>query len=650
MKKLLKIVLGLLVTLILLALAVPMFISADTLKKELIAKASEATGRKVEVGGKASLTLFPNIAVSVEDVTIGNPAGYRAPYLIRAKKLATGAALMPLLHGNLNVTGITLEGADIQLEQLASGAKNWEFTKDKVQDKAAQAAEKNAASSSPLKSFALGDISVKDSAVTYIKPGKVTKVDQIDLTVKGADALSPLSVDGSLRYQGKTAKLSAKVDQLKNFLEANHGSAVKLDADLPGASIKFSGTAAMDENIAGKGSLALVVSDPAGLVAWASGTKPAGKLPKSIDLKGNVTANGMKYGIKDATLKVDDLNATGDLAANLAGAVPAITGSLKFGMLDFDRLLNTADARPVSHNFMDAYAAEAAGWSNDPLNLAALKSVNADLHLAADALKFDKLNIGNTALHTVINGGALTTTIEKAALYGGSVTGTINASAANTVGADIAVSGVQIEPLLNDMNGSSHLRGTTSLKFNLKGSGASERAIVSNLNGNGSFEVRNGAIKGINLAQFWREAKQGFLFGSPTQATDFTDLSATFTVVQGLVSNSDLAMKSPALYVSGKGTVNLPPRTVNYVVTPSIGASGASTNGFNIPLNIIGSIDNPNVIPDVKSIIQEQLKNPEQLKNTVKSVKENIGKFNSPKDLQKGLGGLLQGLVPQQQK
>jgi AsmA protein len=638
LKKLLKIIGGALVTLVLLLLAIPLFISAETLKKEFTAQATKATGRTVDIKGKASLKLFPNIEVSLEDVTIGNPAGFKSPYLIHAKTLATGASLKPLLAGNLNVTGITLHGADIQLEQTSAGAKNWEFAKAK---EAAPTTEKKGKASDAIKSFALGDVSIKDSAVKYITPQGPKVLDKINLTVKGADARGAFSVDGSLNYQGKSVKLKAELTKLRDFL-AQKISPAALALDLPGGKVKFDGKLQMDKEIAAAGNISLALSDVPNLVGWATGKAGKG-LPKSVDLKGVTSIKGKKLSLKDATLKVDALTATSDLAANMEGSVPAISGTLKFGTLDLNTFIKTASVQ--SHGFMDAHAAAPKGWSAEPIDLSGLRAVNANLNISAAKLLQGKLEISDIAIHPQLSGGNLNLAINKASLYGGTAVGTITASAgAQSVGADLDFTGIQIEPFLMALKGDTRLSGTAAMKLNVKGSGSSQQAIVSNLNGNGAIKITDGSIKGMNLAQFWRDMKHGFLFDNPSQSTDFSELSGTYTITQGVVSNSDLAMKSPALRLSGKGTVNLPQRTVNYRLVPSVvttlkGQGGKDASGLDIPIDISGSIDNPSVTPDLAGMVQKQLANPEELKKTIKNVGESVKDFNSVDDIGRALLG-----------
>ena len=72
-------------------------------------------------------------------------------------------------------------------------------------------------------------------------------------------------------------------------------------------------------------------------------------------------------------------------------------------------------------------------------------------------------------------------------------------------------------------------------------------------------------------------------------------LTATYTIANGILHNSDLQMKSKELPVTGAGTADMPHRTVDYKVTPHV--AGAA-----IPVNITGSWDHLSYAPDFAGI------------------------------------------------
>lgn len=628
MKRLLKIVGVLVVLLIAIALAAPLFISSDTLKAQLIAQVKKATGRTLEIKGDTSVTFFPNIAVSAADVTLGNPQGFTTPYLVSLKKLETGAELMPLLRGELKINGITLDGATINLEELKSGAKNWEFTKEKLKDSAEAATDApEAQKQTPAteKRFALGDITISDSAVNVLKPdANVIALSNIDLTLQGADASSPLKLEGSAEYKKETVSLALDLAKTRDFMD-NKASPITAAIKLPGASIDFKGEARMGDSVAATGKLGANAASLPQVLAWATGNKPAANLPKQVSVDGMVDYKNSILKLSDATLRADDTKATGSLAINHGGAVPKITGNLSLGTIDVDQLTGKPAVSSTMGNAAERTAPQ--GWSTEKVDLSGLKAVDADINLAFEKLKAGKFSLGATESNVAINGGKLALTIKQSQLYNGTMNGVVRASTGG-IGADVKLNAIDIEALMMALSGKSRLEGKTNLSLNVNASGNNQAAWVNSLSGNGALKVVDGALKGINIGSFLRNAKEGNFFKSDSESTDFTDLTATYTIASGVLSNSDLAMKSPALRVAGSGSANLPNQTLNYRLVPTIAETSKGQGGkdmvagISIPLVITGPWSSPSVTPDLKGMLQEGLKNPDTIKTLIENPKD----------------------------
>lgn len=594
LKKLAKIIGGLLVLIIIALIALPFFISAEYLKGQLQQQVKAATGRDLIIKGNTSLKVFPNIAVSAEDVTLGNPAGFSSPYFVQLKKLETGAALVPLLSKDLQITGITLEGAVLNMEELASGAKNWEFKSAPTKEEPAPKKEPTA--SSPLKALAIGDIVLKDSAVNMIKPGKkTTVVKDINLTISGADGSKALKVDGSALLDGKSVKANVSAEKMKALL-AGESSPLKADITLPMGNVKFNGTASNNKALA---------------------------LDGAVDLT------------------MDAIKATGKLAVNMGGAVPSVKGALKMDELNLDKVTGGGTKEAPAKE----PAAGQDGWSDEKIDLSALRAANADLDISIGKLISGKLEVSNIAANVALNDGALKVTLSNASLYSGTAKGTVSAGAGGSIGTNLSLSGIEIDPLMTALVGKSRLEGKANVTLNVNGGGGSQKAIVGSLNGNGSFSVVDGAFKGINIASFLRDAKKGFLADSSSEKTDFSELTGTYTIAQGVVTNNDLSMKSPVLRVAGKGTASLPAKTVNYRVEPTLVSTlkgqgdVKDRSGLTIPMVIAGPWSNISITPDLAGMLQEGLKDPAKLKENLKDIKGSIKDLNSPKDIGKALFG-----------
>jgi AsmA protein len=652
MKKLLKIIGALVALILVVGLAAPMFISADFIKAQLTEQVKKATGRTLEIKGAASIKLLPNIAVKVEDVTLGNPAGFKSAYLVHIGKLETGAALKPLLNKELRITGVTLEDAVVNLEETAAGAKNWEFKSAAKADDSKQAEPSNSEKSQPLKQLAIGTVTIKNTSLTYDKAGsKPTKVEALNLALDGADGAGPLKLVGDATLRGEKLALALNVKSAKDFL-AGKLVPTTLGVTLPSGKLDFNGEAgAKGAEYGAAGKLQLAISDVAKLSGWASGKPAKAGFPRSVKLAANVKANGVTKQVQldGLSAQLDALNATGALKIAHGGAVPSISGELSIPALDLDDISGGAKAGDAG-GAQPSAPAKSDGWSDAPIDASGLRAANANLKLAIGKLTSGKVQVADIAASIALNGGKLNVTLGNASLYGGVAKGTVGldgSGAGAGFATNLTLTKIDIEALMTAMSGASKLKGTATLGLNINGHGASQRAIVSSLGGNGSMKINDGAIKGINIASFLRDAKKGFIFGDgSTESTDFTEMTATFKIAQGIVSNDDLSMKSPVLRLAGKGTISLPPRTINYRAVPTLvgtlqgqgGKDGLA--GLDVPLLITGPWSKISVTPDLAGALDSALKNPEALKQNIKGIKDTIGDLNSPKDIGKALLGI----------
>ena len=110
---------------ILAALALPFFINANQFRPMLEERLTAALGREVRIGD-LKLSVFSGGA-SASDVTIADdPAFAKEPFL-RAKALAVGVELWPLIFSRqLNVTSLTVDQPEITLLQTPAG--DWNFS------------------------------------------------------------------------------------------------------------------------------------------------------------------------------------------------------------------------------------------------------------------------------------------------------------------------------------------------------------------------------------------------------------------------------------------------------------------------------------------------------------------------------------------
>ncbi|MDX8406046.1 MAG: AsmA family protein [Mariprofundus sp.] len=196
----------------------------------------------------------------------------------------------------------------------------------------------------------------------------------------------------------------------------------------------------------------------------------------------------------------------------------------------------------------------------------------------------------------------------------------------------VHMTGVQAGPLLQTLAGMDMLSGRMDMDTHMRATGLTEAAVVT-LNGRGNVLLSNGKLKGFDIAGAIRQFTRPGAAAGPKE-TDFARLSGSFNIVNGIATNKDLFMVSPLLRVTGKGTVNLVQKVLDYHVTPRVvgtlkGQGDAGMRkGFSVPLHITGPFDAPKIRPEVnaKTLID-----------------------NAPALLQKGkIGGTLGGLLNKQ--
>ena len=652
MKKFL-IVIGALVGLVIVALLVaPMVIPVDTYKRELLAQIEKATGREARIEGDFGISLFPTVKFTAGKFSLANVKGGKAAKMVSLDQLNVQVAVLPLLGGNVVIDSFVLDNPVINLEVDAQGRPNWVFTPAagsgaaKALPDARSAAPATAAKGDSgglgLSGLQLGDVRLVDGRIAYTdaQGGVSQTVDAINMSVSLPSMTSPMAARGSLVWNREKIDLVLGIDNLNAFLA---GTQTGLNAAVAASTVKFDfkGIASSRPQMKASGTIDLDVPSVRELAAWAGQPLTApGTGFGPLKISGKIGVDGQKYSFTGARLSLDAIQATGDFRFDGSGRVPYINAGLGTGMLDLNPYLppektaGSGAAAPSAPAGTGGNAAPPAprGWSTDPIDLSGLQAVNADIALNVAGLVIRKIRVGKSAVNVALKGGRLTTNLTEMALYGGNGTATITADGAASVpavAAKLVLSGLQANPALKDAIDMDRIEGALDANMDVAMRGGSQRDMISALGGSGTVRFADGAIRGINIAAMVRNAASAFLDSSAreTQKTDFAELSGTFNIVSGVLANNDLALLSPLLRVGGRGTVDMPNRTVNYRIEPKVVAStqgqggSADTSGIKVPVIVSGPWDNLSYKPDLAGVIDGIAKDPEKalegLKNLV---------------------------------
>jgi AsmA protein len=377
-----------------------------------------------------------------------------------------------------------------------------------------------------------------------------------------------------------------------------------------------------------------------------SGVEGSAKALSVPKLAADITMSG--EGVPQKTVKVP---VSGSLRADLEKQTASAELAAKFDESTIQAKLGLAKFSPPSYLFdvnvdrlnVDRYFPPEKGATaqtgpspqtgkeaDTPVDLSALRDLNANGRLQVGALQARGVKLANLKAAVKAANGRLDVAPHSANLYEGSVTGAISAQADGRVAVKETLSGISIGPLLRDAANKDILEGKGNVALDVAAAGKSVNALKKSLDGTARLQLKDGAIKGVNIAEILRKAKTALASqeakaqAAQTQKTDFSEMSASFVIKNGIARNNDLDVKAPLFRVGGQGEVNIPAATLDYTVKASVVASakgqgGAELSqlaGVTVPVHLTGplaemkyDVDYGAVARDVaKSKIGEKLK------------------------------------------
>jgi AsmA protein len=328
---------------------------------------------------------------------------------------------------------------------------------------------------------------------------------------------------------------------------------------------------------------------------------------KAPPLQAKLSADG-KYRFKggvlsaDVTAKLDDST----IKAKFTAAEP-YEFDASIDKLNLDRYLGAPEKAPPSAK--QEKPQPTAKQEDTPVDLSALKGINAKGKLQVGALEVRGLKLADLNAQIQAANGRVAVAPHSAKGYDGTIAGELTVDAnKNQVVLKEKLTGVSIGPILRDFAQQDRLEGKGDVMLDVATAGATVNAMKRALGGNVRVQLRDGAIKGINLAESVRRARalfsgggaaQGASAADKTQKTDFSELSASFAIKNGVAHNEDLDVKSPLLRVGGAGDIDIANSRLDYTAKASVVATTQGQGGedlerlrgLTIPVRLTGTFD-----------------------------------------------------------
>jgi AsmA protein len=605
---------GGLLVLAVIAVAAAAFIVDGAFVKARLEQAMKAKNRTLRIEGTPTLRLFPVAGMALGKTSLSEPGSDRVFVALESAEVAVRT--MPLLSGEIAVETLKVSGLRVNVLRRKDGAFNYSDL--------AGAKDKPAGGEAPPR-IRLAEVLIEKAQLAYRDEASGQELSVAELNVKTGrlDGQAPGDVAISAHITGKKPEVDLRAqtsgalrfDLAKSeFGFDKFGMQAKgridrdtLEAELSAPKVDLTPARASGSEVRGS----VLVKGPQRNVnaklriAAMEGSAKALSIPSvSLDLDAATDELKMKAALQaaiKANLEKQDLD------AEISGKLDDAGVKIKLALTNFAPLAASFDA-VLDHLNLDRYLPpeRREAKPDEKIDLAALKGKKVTGKLAVGNLTVKHVKLENLKAEIKLAEGKLEIAPWSAGLYGGTAGGSVSADAdGNRFHVRHTVQNVAVGPLLHDAAQKDLLEGRGNVSLDVQTAGAAVPALKKALNGTARLEMKDGAIKGFNLADTASNLKSALgaktAKPDPSQKTEFSELSASFNIKNGVAHNDNLKAQSPFLRLGGAGNIDIGNSTLDYtakatLVATSKGQGGRAAGdvaGVTVPVKLSGALDNP---------------------------------------------------------
>jgi AsmA protein len=645
MRSLLKWILAVSVTLtvllVVLGLVLPLIVDPNNYKDRISAAVRQETGRELVIHGDISWQVFPSLGLEINEVRLGNRAGFGERPMLEITDATVSVALWPLLNRQIIIRSVDLDGVSAYLRENSDGSSNWQDLSATFRA-SGETAENTATHATFEIEVSAGDIELSSIA-------RNLDIDGFEAPAAGGIASQAFALQGGLTLSIPQLELTGELEYT-GFVQADAAGRVLA---LEGLELGFDGrTGAEDEAQA----LELQASAD-GLIDLASDRASFSNLALRLfdlalsgelhvtSLRGDMSLGGAlqlaEFSPKSlmASMGMQALQTRNPGAltrvqaqASLGGAMGAVEVSGLEMMLDESRLVGNLVIRsfvPLQMDFnlamdtldLDDYAvlqdeadAEQVAAEGAGLLVGSMLFFTGEGKLEIKRLTMLGLHAQEVRLGLISHGNEIRLFPISSSIYGGQHQGDVRVVFGGqwpVLTANQMVTGLDTNALLQDLSGNDRLQGSADVYFQVRSQLGNAEMARRTLSGDVGFSVLDGAIEGVDIRGTVQKLR--VLLGQADESTpaqpqggglEFTEIFATGVIERGVLRSDDLVVRSPDLEAIGSGTVNLVDETINYLIEPVPVNELAQQlpeeyRGIAIPIRVSGNLFEPTVTLDL---------------------------------------------------
>ena len=642
------------------SVALFIFFDPNDFRQEISDGVKEASGRELVIEGDLSLSIFPWLAIEVGRTELGNADGFSDKPFLSFDSARLSVRMLPLiLQRETTVGTATLDGLMVNLEVAADGSTNWDDFAD----------VESSSDTDPVETYGepteidVASIRVSDANVSYADAqsgssysmtnlsfgtGEIASDEPIDMDAEFDFSVAPGDIGGHLEIRSTISMtedatlISIEGLNVSGSLRGIAEESTEFNFDSRTVQINTAeqrvALGEMDISVLGMSMSADI--EP---FSYAGTIQPEAELRvaefslkelmQALDIDPPLTAdpNAMSrvafnakavvgeddISLQAMTLELDDSTMVGSLSLPMSES-----GSLRFD-LNVDAINLDGYMAPTEEG-IGAAESEDSGDIEIPVDM--IRALNASGSFKIDRALLSGMEFTNLQLGLNSANGRLRLYPLSAELYDGTYNGDVQIDAANdipSISVNENIAGVNLAALAKSMFDQENISGSINGSFVLSGRGQSVAEIRQDLDGNMAFELVDGAWEGTDVWHELRAARAMFRQEPAPEPqlparTEFTTVSASGIVLDGIFENNDLFAELPFLQITGNGMVDLPAAQINYSVQARVleGPEFVSTvsaeeladfTKASIPLKITGPLSAPNIQPDIEALLRQQV-------------------------------------------
>lgn len=426
-----KLIIGLVAIVVLVAgaaLAIPLFISAESVRAELVQRLQQATGRGARIDGDVSISILPFTRFSAEGIGLSGITDDEDAFSVES--VSFGLNLFALLSGNVEISSVTLVRPQIVFDQSGTAG---------TAAPSGDAAEDGTAVAGAINRLRLGTVSVSDGRVIWRgRDGAEQTFSAVNLTAKVPTLAEGGTVNGNLVWRDTKFEVrmtlganAANVELARLPLEFSVTTDV---ARLLGSGQVFPEGGIFAGNFTFEG------NSLGQAIAIVGGAAPDAPAFGTFSVTGRLQAAEAALTLEEFAISLEGLRARGAAQAAFDRDRPGVGLRLAAEMVD----LNAFVPQPGN-----ASSGGSGGSSSAP-DLSAARLADANIELTAQSLFAGNMRIDGLSATASLANGVLTATARSSAISGMPDVG------------GVELQGVNVTADLTDLDKAATIGGTAS--------------------------------------------------------------------------------------------------------------------------------------------------------------------------------------------